>query len=404
MLLLAITGIIYLFKADYNDARYQTVRFINTPINATEKRPQRASYQAQLDSVAQHYPHPIMQVFLPEEKNRTTGFRLHGKGHTRNMVYTNPYTGEITGAIEQKQTLMYSVRKLHGELLLSTPGTLVVELVASWFIVLIFTGIYIWWPVKKFSAAGFFTIRIHKGRRLFWRNIHAVAGFWLSLFMLLILAGGMPWTNIFGSQLKWVQEKTHTGYPTHWRSIKGLSSQPISQTAPLSLDAIIGIAQAQQLPGKLSIKLPVGEHGVFSIANRSLWLRDQQVLHIDQYSGDIIKQHTWTDVGILMEMRQIAMRLHQGEYGFANWLAVLLITLVFTLSTAAGLISYLVRKPKGRWGLPSVPAEFRVDGALAVGIIILALMFPTFGISLLLLWLYEYLATLLKHKKVVTTQ
>lgn len=347
-------------------------------------------YAEQLAAVEKEVAHPITQVFLPESINHAVGFRVHGeKGHSRDILYVNPYTAEVTGRIQQQQTLMYKVRKLHGELLLEQGGEWFIELIASWAIVLILTGLYVWWPAKGFSLTAFFSIRTHKGKRTFWRDVHAVFGFWLSLFLLIMLMGGMPWTDVFGSQLKWVQAKTETGYPKHWRSPKGLKS--VVGDPVLSLDEMIAIALSQNLDGKITLKLPKNERGVFSVSNRSLWLRDQQVFHFDQYSGAVIKSYIWSDVGILMEMRQVAMRLHQGEYGLANWLVVLLVSLLFAISTAAGLASYLLRKPSGRWGIPIVPEQFQVGKILFVSILFLGVIFPLLGLSLIVLWLLETL-------------
>lgn len=401
MLLLSLTGIAYLFKEHYNDAIYDDYRFVEVPLALVDNLvSSRASYRDQLIAAKGVTSKPIMQVTLPKELNQTTVFRVQGeKGdHTRNLIYVNPYTAEVTGQVNQRDTLMYKIRKLHGELLLSTPGTYVVELVASWFLMLIVTGLYVWWPAKRFSqsaVAGFFTIRTQKGQHLFYRDLHAVGGFWLSLVMAVILAGGMPWTDVFGEQLKWVQSQTDTGYPKRWNRSAGLSSVESGQ--PLSLDEMVDIAHAQTLQGQITIKLPMQSDGVFTVSNRSFLLRDQQVTHFDQYTGVVLDHYTWADVGVLMNLRQVAMRFHQGEYGLINWLFVLLVVIVFTLTTAAGLASYLIRKPKGRWGFPTVPIGFRAGYGVAGLMIVCGVMFPLFGASVVLILTVESLARLVKH-------
>ena len=90
-----------------------------------------------------------------------------------------------------------------------------------------------------------------------------------------------------------------------------------------------------------------------------------------------------------MEMRQVAMRLHQGEYGLVNWIILLAIVFVFTLATASGLVSYILRKPKGRWGIPSVPESFRVDYGLGVLVVFLGIVFPMFGGSVVFILVLE---------------
>jgi uncharacterized iron-regulated membrane protein len=207
--------------------------------------------------------------------------------------------------------------------------------------------------------------------------------------MLAVVAGGMPWTDMFGGQLKWVQKQTNTGYPKNWRNSKGLHSVTSSQP-PLSADQLVTLANSFELPGTVSITLPSTKDAVATISNRALWLDDQEVIHVDQYSGHIIQSYTWDDVGILMELRQIFMRFHQGEYGALNWWAMLTVGLLFIFSTSAGLVSYLYRKKKGSWSIPQAPQAFKVDKVIVAMVLCLGLLFPMFGISLLIIWLWEH--------------
>ncbi len=402
MAMLCVTGSIYLFKDNYNDYRYQDARFVDVDSSIST-----ASYQAQLETAQDFSDHPIMSVTLTTNERQATQFRQHAKAHARNLVYVNPYNNEVSGTFKQPESLMYTVRKLHGELLLGKVGTLVVELVASWFIVLAITGIYIWWPTRSFvdkrgsiQKGGLFTVRTKNGKRTFWRDMHSVLAFWMSIFMLIILAGGMPWTELFGDNLKWVQKQTDTGYPKHWRNAKGLSSKVTSEKqTPLALDKVIEIANDKNLEGTLTIKLPQDNKGVFSVSNRAFWLEQQQVLHIDQYSGELIKALTWQQVGILMELRQVFMRLHQGEYGIANLVAVLLVAMTFFVAILASLISYFLRKPKGELGLPKPPIGFQADKFVLIAIVILAVLFPAFAVSAALIFVLSLLLRPLRKSK-----
>lgn len=427
ILLLCVTGVVYLFKAPLNTAIYQDVLQVERPLNRQPALSLQEQYTAAKNASE------IVSVVVPRSINApktnsveenslengplensplekslgkftdTTAFQVKAKGRATNQLRVNPYTGEITGRFVQRDTLMYGIRKLHGELLLGKAGTLVVELVASWFVVLLITGVYIWWPkkhakrpVKSNAAGGVFVVRTQAGKRVFWRDLHAVGGFWMALAMLVILAGGMPWTDVFGGNLKWLQKQTATGYPMHWNNGKGLTSardsaRDTGQTLPLDLDAVANLKPVAQLPGQVTITLPFDDEGVYSVRNRSFWLSDQQVLHIDQYSGRLIKQLTWQDVGLLMDLRQVFMRLHQGEYGLVNWLLVLVLVLVFALTTFAAMVSYLYRKPKDAWGLPRVPASFKADATVLSLIVLLGAVFPLFGGSVLLIFLFQML-------------
>lgn len=386
VLLLTLTGIVYMYKQNVNEYLYQEQMFVSNTDG------QRLSLEQQLRLALNYNDKKINGLVLPELNSETTAFKVAGKGRAANLIYVDPYTGDVKGTFEQKQTFMYDIRKLHGELLLSKPGTLIVELVASWFIVLLLTGLYVWWPNEKGGVKGFFLIRVGKGRRAFWRDLHAVLGFWLSIFLLIVIAGGMPWTDVFGSQLKWVQKHTETGYPKYWRSNKGLAStfEQKSIEQRMRLDDLVTLPVVSNLKGKITIQLPNSERGVYTISNRTFYLEDQQVLHFDQYSGEVIKRLTWDDVGILMDLRQVFMRLHQGQYGAFNWYALLLVSILFVISTVAGLVSYLRRKPAGQWAIPRVPKRFQIDKLLVGLIVILSLVFPMFGISLVIISLVTW--------------
>ena len=397
ILLLSVTGIIYLFKEQYNNAVYDSYRFVEVP---AKPELYAIDYNQQLIAASAVADHHIHEVILPKEPTQATAFRMHGKkgDHTRNLIYVNPYTAEVIGQVNQRDTLMYKVRKLHGELLLNKYGSYVVEFVASWFLVLIATGLYVWWPSKRFKdagLAGFFTVRTQKGKHILFRDLHAVGGFWLSLVLVVMLAGGMPWTEFFGDQLKWVQSQTDTGYPKNWNRSNGLTSSVQGQA--MDLNQMVAAAQAQQLEGTITLKLPLQEDGVLLVNNDSFLLRDQRVVHIDQYSGNVVKELQWNDVGILMELRLLAMKFHQGEYGLVNKLFVLLVVLTFAITTAAGLVSYLIRRPKGRWGLPKVPSDFTVGYGLIAIIVVAGVMFPLFGASVVLIVAVNGILTLVQR-------
>ena len=399
MLLLAITGSVYLFKDIYNDNSYADARFVSHLNN--EKT---VSYDEQLKTAVAHISdnqnEEIVSITIPERTDKATSFQRSGNGRAADLIYVNPYSNEVTGIYKQTDSLMYTVRKLHGELLLGGKGTLVVELVASWFVVMLISGLYVWWPSKGFSVRGFFLIRSDKGRRMMWRDVHAVIGFWVSLFMLAILAGGMPWTELFGDNLKWVQSKTDTGYPQYWQSSRGLTSDisVLNASTPLGIEEILKQQDVANLTGQLTIALPEGSEGVYTVKNHTQWLSDQRVIHIDQYSGNTIVALGWNSVGILMELRQVFMRFHQGQYGIFNLIAVLLVVQLFALSLIASLVSYFKRKPKGSLGIPKVPAGFNIGVPIFIAIVLLGFLFPAFGISLVCIFVIEKARDLIKPK------
>ena len=382
VIVLAITGGIYLFKDNYEGPQQEAIKVIKAEANPI-------SFQQQWElakSVAKKQPNIMI---IPSKYTQATEF-VSGRFSHKNSVYINPYTAEVTGKISPKDSKMHTVRKLHGELLLGKFGTKIIELIASWMVVLIITGIYVFWPGKKQGVKGFFTVRLKQGKRILFRDLHTVLGFWVSLLLLLTLAGGFPWTDVFGDNFKWVQKVTNTGYPKTWDT-RGLQSKATGEV--ITLDTMVILAQSMNLEGEVSIGLPIGENGVYSIFNTTLNFGKQKRFHFDQYSGEQLIEHDWGDVGVLMRGRMWLMAFHQGQFGKWNWFLMLGVAVMLLCVSLAGLLSYLKRKQKGHWGTPKVPAKFKVGYGIVICIIVLGIVFPLFGISALLVAIIEFIRT-----------
>ncbi|TYA74205.1 PepSY-associated TM helix domain-containing protein [Seonamhaeicola marinus] len=379
VILLAITGGIYLFKDAYDAPRQEHIKVVEVNGNAK-------SYQEQWDLAKPLLHKPPFTMVVPTKPNQATQFTSGMFSH-KNSVYIDPYEGKVAGKISPKDSDMYKVRKLHGELLLGTFGTKIVELIASWMFVLIITGIYVFWPSKKQGLKGFFTIRFKQGKRTLFRDLHSVLGFWISILLLMTLAGGMPWTDVFGDSFKWVQKVTNTGYPKTWTA-RGLKSN--NSGVAIALDDMVKQAQSMNLKGEVNIGLPVGKKGVYSIYNTTFDLGAQKRFHFDQFTGKQLVNHNWEDVGILMRGRMWFMAFHQGQFGTWNWLLMIGVAILLTFISLAALISYFKRKPSGKWGVPKVPKSFKAGYGILVLIGILGVLFPLFGISVILILIIEF--------------
>lgn len=380
ILLLAITGGVYLFNPQVETKarnKIQDIEQIHTaPI----------SYQKQLEIAVKALSKKPSEVRVPESLDKSTEFVI-GKFSHKKSVFINPYTGEVSGKFSPKDTWMYSVRKLHGELLGGKIGTKVVELIASWMIILILSGLYIWWPFKR-GIKGVFTIRMEDGQRTFFRDIHAVVGFWFSGLLLITLAGGLPWTDVFGSMFKKVQEVTNTGYPETWN---GMRVDFKKDKLVMPLDSMIAKARKQELTGAVFVGLPQEPDETFSVYNTTVDLERQKKFHFNPYSGALVKQLNWADVGMLMRARMWLMAFHQGQFGAWNLWLMLGVAIALTLMCIGAIVSYLSRKRKGEWGIPKHNRSFKLSSLLMVVIMFLGLLLPLFGISLLSIVFFEWI-------------
>ncbi len=83
--------------------------------------------------------------------------------------------------------------------MIGTVGDRLVELAAGWGVMLVVSGVYLWWPRGK-SSAGVLWPRLNSRGRVLWRDLHAVTGFWGAALLLVMLLSGMTWTGFWGKQ------------------------------------------------------------------------------------------------------------------------------------------------------------------------------------------------------------
>lgn len=63
-------------------------------------------------------------------------------------VFVSPQ-GKVVGAFDPESRIEQVVQRIHGQLLLGHRGSWIVELAASWAIVMIVSGLYLWWPAGR---------------------------------------------------------------------------------------------------------------------------------------------------------------------------------------------------------------------------------------------------------------
>ncbi len=115
MILLAITGIIYLFKPQLDPWMYRDLMVV-------EAGPQRQSADTLLAQVRQAYPQGHVGQYLPPlNAERSAQFVVHDGGRELN-VFVDPYNAKVLGAQDGKQNLQAIARALHGELMVGTVG------------------------------------------------------------------------------------------------------------------------------------------------------------------------------------------------------------------------------------------------------------------------------------------
>lgn len=398
----------YLFKPQIESMLYHHLYYVQEQDHST------LSPSTQVAKVKEAYPGGVItSIKYYENPSRTMEIGVMDKGKLRS-VYINPYNGKILGSLDNDKKFTEIFKKLHSDLIVG--GTLanrLIELAACWTVILLVTGIYIWWPRNKAPIWGTFIPRFKKKGRTFWRDMHAVPAFWLSIFILIIIATGLPWSGVVGEGINRLAASTNTGYPPFAQSFgerpesKLLTKEiaedvpwatenlpvPSSTTngyVPLSLEDVTYIAQSAKMKKPYTISMPQGPKGVYTISTSDTKPNDTATLHIDQYSGSILTDVRFADYGMMAKAITIGIALHEGRlFGIVNQIIGLLVCFGLVGIIISSFIMWRKRKVNGKLGSPSRPKDPKMVKTVFFIMLAFGCIMPLVGISIIVVFLMD---------------
>ncbi|WP_245808939.1 PepSY-associated TM helix domain-containing protein [Shouchella patagoniensis] len=325
LFILAFSGGAYLFKPQIESYLYQDMLVAETTVDTP------LNYSRQVESVVEAFPEAsISSVVIDDDPSRTTEFVVSENG-VGSSVFVNPYTGDIQGKLNNEEKLSEVFKKIHSELLIAgTVGNRIVELAACWAVILLVTGLYVWWPRNRRSIWGTILPRFSKKGRVFWRDLHAVPAFWLSLFIFILIATGLPWSGVLGPQIQNVAATPQYAYSfgekpdpitrtkdvvddVPWANENvAVPSSPQSTYIPLTIDETVGLFNERSLVLPYTLSMPMGEHGVYTASHMQQPV-DLATLHMDQYSGAILSDVRFADFSSSAKLVEAGIALHEGR-------------------------------------------------------------------------------------------
>lgn len=419
IIFLSITGAVYLFKPQIEDKMYEDYYYV-------QPGEQKRSSTEQIEEVMKNYPNGEITSYTPSfEADRSSVVGLSTIGENLS-IYVNPYNGDIIGDLNENDRFMAFVKNLHnGEFWGGTLGNWFVELAACWTIILIITGVYLWWPRNQKTIFGTLLprLRITKGKRVLWRDLHSTTAIWLSLLIVVQVVSGLMWSGVWGNMANNLVAKTDAGSPAGvnpWESYAfpqstlptkevaddvpwAAEKMPVPQsndkgTNSISIEEVIETVSDNKVHPGYKIVFPQNESGVYTVflspnaiyPDKPMpWT--QQTLHIDQYDGTVLANLGWKDYGILGKLITLGIAFHQGDFGLVNQLVVLALVFGIVLIAISGFMMWWKRRPNGKMGAPSLPENIKLVKGVAIIVIVLSIFFPLVGLSLIIVWILDWL-------------
>ncbi|MBB5443961.1 MULTISPECIES: PepSY domain-containing protein [unclassified Paraburkholderia] len=441
LLVLAITGTLYCFQPQIEPLLYRQQLVV-----APQAVPRLADNALLAKARAAMPPGSIATTaVITRDPQRSAEFVFRLADGSQQSIYLNPYSGDVLGTLSVEHRLMQMDRMLHRKLLLGKPGELLMELAACWTLVMIGTGVALWWPRGKTTARAVLLPRLALKGRPLWKSLHAVIGIWLALGALAFVLTGLPWTGSWGKQFKSFATATKLGAPpgawgglplrsivpgtpsdhpdhasatvahathadmdsmpgmvmddlplplTPWAA--GNSSVPSSAATdaaqPLSLGHIVALAASLGIADGYRIVLPNSAAGVYTLSWFPANPKDERTLYVDQYSGAILKDIRYGDYGAIAKAVSYGTSLHMGRYfGVANQILCAAISLGLGALAVTGFVMWWKRRPQRSLGAPSRERAAPPMRGWATGLALLGVVFPLMGATLVAVWLLDRL-------------
>ncbi len=428
MVMLSLTGIIYLFKPQLDRLMYRNLMYVSP-------QSQAAAASEQLTAVRRVFPHARIASFqMGTQPDRSSAVPIHTSDGREITVYVNPYTTQVLGVMDSEWNLQAVAVRVHGELMIGRVGDWLVELAACWGLVLLVSGLYLWWPRNGSRVWGVWLPRLNlKNRRVFWRDLHSVTGVYGALAIAFLILTGLPWASFWGTnfariwdrypaqqspagfksvaltgslnktteknvpwaveQMPMPQSKATSPDATHEHHSAQRSSTPqTASSATVSLDSIVALAKENNVRDGFTVTLPKGAEDVYTISAPTDDPLRQATLHVDQYSGNVLADVRWRDYSLVPKATEMGIALHEGVYfGLANQLLMLVAALAIIVLSVSGVVMWWRRRPAKTLGAPAMPANFPLWKGAVVIILVMGLAFPLMGLSLVAVLLLDYL-------------
>ena len=382
-LLAALTGILYIFTPQIEDALYGHLEKVEPagvphPLDFLVQEAQQAAPAGWVvhsimpphgvtDSLQVAFVTPPHAAAPAKASGGGHSHGDHGAGNTSNgagsmakpaaflrpnfgfpgraqVFFVNPYTAQVLGSMVQEDRFSNWSRKLHSNYLQNDNWRWMVELAASWLMVMLVTGVYLWWPQRKNTLP-----QSNVKERAAWKQWHVFIGIALSVMSAVILTTGLTWSKYTGDQIKWLRDMSGQASP---RIPASIQSDAV-QAKVLSWQAAWDAAKREAPDVSMQLMPPKGVQGVWRANQMDKSQPEKRFdLLLDAYTGQRLYYSGWSEQTAFGKATAIGIPFHRGEFGVWNQLLLLVFGVGVVFSIVTGWVMYFKRRAKGYKGLP----------------------------------------------------
>ena len=278
------------------------------------------------------------QTKSADKKPRKPGF----------LVYINPYSGKIMDTVKSGDSFFKKVEMIH-RFLLSKKGGIgnyVMSYSSVFFFFILLTGVILWWPKSNKILKQRLKIKWDGKTKRLVHDLHVVAGFYTSVFLIVIVATGliMAFSAINSAIFKVTKSKPESARPP--------KSDFLSDAKPLDLVSITQtIDHVSNNWESYTMRLPKEKEDVISVSilEKGALENKASTYYFDQYSGKQLGRLAFADKNLGQRIRSYIKPIHTGElYGLPTKILSFFICLLTITFPITGVIMWLNRLKKAK--------------------------------------------------------
>ena len=363
--IVSVTGALYVFRDEIeNFTRKDVIYHKEENIAQKEILPIRVLEKAVDNQVQEKFK--IHWVNVPIDKkmsyqfywyeHNTDAWNYFDEFPIYKVAYVNPYTGKVLRVYDEKNGFFQIVKMIHWSFLLKQDwGKYVVGIPVIIFIIMLISGIVLWWPKNKAARKQRFSFR--------WKNIknwkrknydlHNILGFYASVFALIFSITGLFYAFFVIQTMMYV---VFSGGNTTYPDFSHITTKaPMEARNDTTLDKVINTVRTNY-PDSYGFSVDLGhphmddhEHPNFSVfvKHLSYSYHKNSSLIFDENSGELLHTHNHEDKDLGEKAIAANYDVHVGSIlGLPTKIIAFIVSIICASLPVTGFLVWWGRRKK----------------------------------------------------------
>lgn len=363
--IVSVTGALYVFKDEIENFTRKDVIYHNEQ-NIVQKQilPIRVLEKAVDNQVKEKFK--IHWVNVPIDKKMS--YQFYWYEHNTNawnyfdefpiykVAYVNPYDGKVLRVYDEKNGFFQIVKMIHWSFLLKQDwGKYVVGIPVIIFIIMLISGIILWWPKNKAARKQRFSFRWENIKSWKRKNydLHNILGFYASIFALIFSITGLFYAFFVIQTMMYV---VFSGGNTAYPDFSHITTKaPLEARNDTTLDKVINTVRTNY-PNSYGFSVDLGhphmddhEHPNFSVfvKHLSYSYHKNSSLIFDENSGELLHTHNHEDKDLGEKAIAANYDVHVGSIlGLPTKIIAFIVSIICASLPVTGFLVWYGRRKK----------------------------------------------------------